>query len=83
MYFNRKQGAAQYPPRHISALFFFRVDFQLRAVKEMETQEPDISPKRPLLLSAFDYYQAWEPPFLSLRAIEIYCIIKLESHRHI
>lgn len=31
----------------------------------------------------YDYYQAWEPPFLSLRAIEIYCIIKLESHHYI
>lgn len=30
-----------------------------------------------------DYYQAWEPPFLSLRAIGIYCIIKLESHHYI
>ena len=28
--------------RHISALFFFRVDFQFRAVKETETQEPAI-----------------------------------------
>lgn len=34
------------------------------------------------VLSA-DYYQAWEPPFLSLRAIGIYCIIKLESHYYI
>ena len=32
---------------------------------------------------ADDYYQAWEPPFLSLRAIGIYCIIKLESHHYI
>ena len=30
-----------------------------------------------------DYYHAWEPPFLSLRAIGIYCIIKLESHHYI
>lgn len=30
-----------------------------------------------------DYYQAWEPPLLSLRAIGIYCIIKLESHHYI
>ena len=32
---------------------FFRVDFQLRAVKESKMQEPAISPKRSFSLSAF------------------------------